>query len=134
MSMKKRNQRGFTLLEIMVAFTIMALSVAVLLRAFGGSVRLIGDAGEIAKAVSLAQSKLAEVGRVIPVEEAEESGQWKNNYHWTLSIQPFDPFQPVADNPHLAMYRVAVTVTWEDGGRQRHYSLSTLRLARKDRL
>ncbi len=131
---KMSDQRGFTLLEIMVAFTIMALSVAVLLRAFGGSVRLIGDAGEMAKAVTLAQSKLAEVGRIIPVEESEESGEWQQNYHWTLSIQPFEPFQPVADNPRLAMYRVEVTVTWQDGRHQRSYSLSTLRLARKDRL
>ena len=53
---------GFTLLEVVVAFAIMALSMAVLLNLFATGVRATRLSADYSEAVTLAESKLAEYG------------------------------------------------------------------------
>lgn len=121
-------ERGFTLLEIMVAFTIMALSTAVLLQAFGGGVHLLGNAAVQSRAASLARSQLARVGREWPLREGEYSGQWRQ-YHWRVSMTPYQPEHPLPEHPTLRLLQVTATVSWAEGGRRRRYRVTTLRLA-----
>ncbi len=123
-----KTERGFTLLEVMVAFTLMALSAAVLLQAFGGGVHLLGNATAQSRAASLARSQLARVGREWPLEEGEHQGRWRR-YRWQVSVTPYQPDEPLPEHPTLRLLRVSVTVTWEEGGRRRQYQVTTLRLA-----
>lgn len=53
------RQGGFSLLEVLVAFAIMAMSLAVLYRTSGGSVRAVADAERYERAVRTARSVLA---------------------------------------------------------------------------
>ena len=52
------RQRGLTLLEMLVAMTIMALSITVIYRAIAGSARGVEQVGESAHAVQIIQSLL----------------------------------------------------------------------------
>ena len=54
-----RLQSGFSLLEVLVAFAIMAISLVVLYRTSGGSVRAVADAELYERAVRTSRSVLA---------------------------------------------------------------------------
>lgn len=56
------KQAGFSLLEILVAFVVMAFVVGVILQLFGTSMRSVALTDEYSYAVQVAESHLASVG------------------------------------------------------------------------
>ncbi len=124
----RNREGGFSLLEVMVAFTILAVSICVLMQAFGGGVHLLSNATNQSQLVSLARSQLARVGREWPLEEGSYSGKWQD-YRWQVVLQPYVPDVNGQTLQRTGLLKVTVTVTWLDRGRDRTYTLSTLRLA-----
>ncbi len=121
------NRQGFTLLEILVAFTILALALGVLLRAFSSGVRSLEAAEDYATAAMQVRSKMAEVGPVIVLEPGEHEGELENGSHWRVVVEPHEIGGESSDSvgPPLRAYRVEVTVSWRGG---RAVTLNTLRL------
>ena len=58
----ERRSGGYTLIEVLVAFMIMAMALTVLLRIFSGGVRNIDVSSDYARAVLIAESQLAATG------------------------------------------------------------------------
>lgn len=123
---------GFTLIEVLVAFTIMALVLGVLLQTFATGLRSLGTAQSYTTAALQARSKLAEIGPVLPLEAGEQAGELADGFAWRARIEPYAPAVPegVPGGPRLSGYEVEVTVSWSGG---REVSLTTLRLAPQER-
>ncbi|MEI6737142.1 MAG: type II secretion system protein [Pseudomonadota bacterium] len=78
---------GFTLLEVLVAFTLLAIAMAVLMQLFSRGVNNADIADRFAKAAMLAESKLASVGVEETLLEGETSGQFDDDTTWQLSVK-----------------------------------------------
>lgn len=124
----KADQGGFSLLELMVAFTLLALSIGVLMEAFGGGVNLISNAADQARVVSLARSQLNRVGREWPVEVGQHSGEW-DQYRWQVVLDPYETGGGISNLRQARLLKVTVLVSWQDRDRQRRYTLTSLRMA-----
>lgn len=123
---------GFTLLEVLLAFVVFALSVAVVLEILGGSMRSSVRAREYTEAALLAQSLMDSVGTEIPIVAGGLSGE-AGSYRWALEISPYqtrhedDRALELAELSATELYWVDLDVTWGEDPREREAHFSTVR-------
>ena len=121
----RRRQRGLSLLELLVALSIMAMAVGMLYRVIGSNVRNVGMLQDQQKAVLLAQS-LLEANDTIAGQGSNQSGQ-SAGYEWQVSSRPYDA-APMQSQPGATrLFLVQIAVRWSDGGQPRSIELRTLR-------
>jgi general secretion pathway protein I len=135
------KSRGFSLLEILVAFTLMALALGILMAIFSRGVNGATIADQYARAAMLAESKLATLGIADTLQEGETGGKFDDAYAWRLSVSPY--VDPAPKDPALGnidvdamlpvrLYNVALTISFAtDDGRTREVLFNTLQLAPK---
>lgn len=132
----RSGEQGFSLLEVLVAFSILALTLGVLMQIFSGSLRNAQLAHDQAQAVALAQSLLAAAGVETPLATGETAGQAGNKFRWYLLAEPYQDEQPAAIvppdgvNQRVELWKVTVEVRWggDSDTTPRSFHLSSLRL------
>lgn len=117
-----RRQGGFSLLELLVAFVIMAFSLGMLYQASGGTVRSLGDTEQHLRATVLAQSLLAARDSV-PEAGWNESGA-SGGLTWRVSSAPFRT--DVGDPKVPPLQQVDLVIGWSGRQGPRQLELSTL--------
>ncbi|WP_295881469.1 prepilin-type N-terminal cleavage/methylation domain-containing protein [uncultured Thiohalocapsa sp.] len=105
----RRSARGFSLLEVLVAFAILALSLGVLLQIFQRAMNTTMVSTEYSRIVALAEARLADVGGSIPLEEGIHTGEPENGMDWIVSIQPYQPPGWLGEDPAPPMQPFLVT-------------------------
>jgi general secretion pathway protein I len=125
-----RRQAGFSLLEILVAFALLSLSLGVLLRIFGGAGHIAGTADEYSRAIVVAESLLASAGIEIPLQPGETGGEIDKRYRWTLRVTPYSVDESQTGTQQLGFkpYWVELSVEWGEEDDPRAFDLATLRL------
>ena len=114
--MARRRQGGFTLIEVVVAFAILALSLGALYQSFGESLRRGGEARQAELATLRAESLLAEFrgsGGLLPKEHAGEDAEL--GHSWSITVKPYPA--EVSASSTLEVDAVDVEVKW---GSKRH--------------
>jgi general secretion pathway protein I len=131
---------GFSLLEVLAAFVILALVGTALFRLFSGALGNATLADEYSRATLYAESRLAAVSVEAPLKESTLQGNSDDGrYVWTAVITPYTApdstpgFDSAATAMTVRLWKLAVTVTWPGtAGGERSVALSTMRLAAKE--
>jgi len=113
------RQGGLSLLEVLVALAIMAISLTVLYRISGGSIRAVSGADIKARAVMQAESILA-------LKDAVPQGGWNeqgetDGLRWSVESSPLLAGSASAQFP--AMHQVVVEVKWSGFLREQQFRL-----------
>lgn len=127
------RQRGYTLLEVIVAFALLAMALTLLLGTLSGAAKQVRWSSDAGRAALYAQSLMDQVGVGQPLKPGQRSGDFENGrYRWTLGVAQWrDPLpasssQPIDPNaPRL--FEVQLAVEWGDGGAGRRLFLRSLR-------
>jgi general secretion pathway protein I len=131
--------RGFSLIEVLAAFVILALVGTALFRIFAGALGNASLSDEYSRATLFAESRLASPGVETPLREGAQQGTSDDGkYAWTSSIQPYrtqgstPDLDAAVDLMPVRLWRIAVTVSWPGvAGIDRSIALATVRLAPK---
>ena len=130
-----KNQRGFTLLEALVATVIMALAVAGILDALSASSRNVARLTQADRAVMLARTKMDEllVNDTLPRKtffgapfSAAEAGAMPSG--WQARVTPVEA-APGATELNWIIDRIELEIWWMDGTTRRSFSLEGYRRA-----
>lgn len=120
----KRAARGFTLLEVIVAFALLGLALTLLLGSLSGGARQVREAEVRTRAILHAQSLLAAAGVDTPLRSGSQQGEWEQGrFHWQLQVQPYDEPRadgsPVASSPGAPwLAELQLQVRWGEGARE----------------
>jgi general secretion pathway protein I len=127
----RESEAGFTLVEVVVALAILALSLAVLLNVISNGIRQTDSAKKMAQAGSLVQSLLSKLGTEMPIKEGLTSGEFPEGFRWRVRAERYGDAEDRQDWP-VAAYAISVEIIWGDASDERSVALNTLRLAPKE--
>ena len=126
------RQRGFTLVEVVVAFVLLTLVLSVSFEIFSRGMVRAGDLDDRARALVVAQSRLGMAGLEEGWKEGVTSGESEDRrFQWTATVRRADELATGSDgkapSSAYALYRIDVHVTWRGAdGREHVLDLGTL--------
>lgn len=124
--MNKRN-RGFSLLEVIAAMLLLAITFAALMKVAGGSIALTRNADDHSQAALWARSLLDTVDITTPLQPGSSDGRFDDHYRWHLVVAPWSPGQADANAP-VHIVKLDLDVFWGSRLRERSAHFSTLRV------
>lgn len=133
--LRNKNQ-GFSLLEILVAFSILTVSLGIVLKIFSTGMTTAQVTGDYTTAVQIAKNLLDTAGSESPLKLGEIKGSENKLYHWRVTVSQKTFTAPELDLHDLpvALFDVTAHVWWggENKSDDRVVELHTLKLATKD--
>ena len=139
MTTARSRSHGFTLLEVLVAFVILAVAMGMLLSMLSRGLGQVRRAQDETEASLYAQSLLDGLGVLEPLQAGQRDGDFEGGrYHYRLQVQEVDdptpppPRPPGAPPPAEALagptiFQVVLVVGWGEGSPRNELRYATLR-------
>lgn len=117
------NDKGFTLIEVLVAVVILGVSLSLIVSLFGGGLRLVKSTENYSRAITLAREKLGESLSVKTEISLNDSSGSVDGYEWELSMNSVEIIQISEAEESIGLKRIEVRVRWLEGARFKELSL-----------
>ena len=128
----RQSPAGFTLLEVVVAMTIVGLGVVTLLQIFSFGLRLGAKSTAQTEAMAYSREVMDELLLRQKMEDGTEQGSLNDKNRWTSQIQTLrDPSGTLDLGSAWELKELRLDMRMTDAGRERRVELNTLRLVRK---
>jgi general secretion pathway protein I len=123
------TRSGFTLLEVLVALSILGMAVTVILQLFSANLRSISFSENYVKVAMEAEAKMREILDSQDFPEKSWNGKTEGGYRYEASVT--NVLAERTDNLKVKMVEISVSVFWTEGGKERSSKLKTLKVNEK---
>jgi len=129
---QRRCANGFTLLEVLVAMTILGLGVVTLLQIFSQGLQLGARSTARTETLTSGARVMDELLARKKLTEGAQTGRVGADGRWSAQVQAHrDPTPSLNLTSPWELKEVALEMSVNDDGRARHIELKTLRLSKK---
>jgi len=123
---------GFTLLEVIVAMTIVGIGVVTLLEIFSSGLRLGSRSSAATEAIIYGRQAMDEILLRRRIEEGPQQGSLNERARWKLGVEPVrEPPDTLSLSSAWELKEITLNMRVTDTGRDRPVELRTYRLVRK---
>lgn len=126
-----RSSRGFTLLEIVVAMTIVGIGVVTLLEVFSSGLRLGARSQDRTEVITQGRQVMDQFLAGRTLAEGTEQGIIGENGRWKLQVQPVRSAEELSLGNDWELKEIALDIIVLESGSERRVELRTLRLVKK---
>jgi len=132
---KRRRQRGFTLVEVVVAMAVLGISLVLIIELFSGGLRLARASEEYTVAGQLGRQKLEEIALSNQFKEGIEEGEFDSTYRWQVEVKKIDLllFSKETDyRPPAELFQVQIRIIWKSGSKERITRIETFKAVKPE--
>ena len=128
-----RSSNGFTLLEVLLAFVVFALSFTAVLEILSGSMRNTVRAREYTEAALIAQSVMDQLGLELTVEQGANYSGESGDYQWELNIGLYEEVEEntqsvvLGELTGIELLQIDLVISWGVPPRDKSNYFSTVR-------
>jgi prepilin-type N-terminal cleavage/methylation domain-containing protein len=128
----KDLRAGFTLLEVVIAMTIVGLGVVTLIQIFSLGLRLGARSAVSTEAMAYGREVMDEFLVRPKLDEGSEQGTFPGKGRWSVQVRAVrDPSGTLSLGSDWELREVGLDLVMLDAGRERRVELKTLRLMKK---
>lgn len=130
---RRAAARGYTLIEVVVAFALLALALSLLLGAMTNATKQVKLSDEYGRAALHAQSLLDQAGVGEALVPGRKDGELEDGrYRWELTVSPYvDPTMTKKPEQILGapqLMQLDLVLHWGEGGPRQTLAIRSLRL------
>ncbi len=126
---RKRIARGFTLIEIMVALTVMGFAVVSLVQLFSSNLRMIGTSQDYMTALTRAESVMRGIMESDKIEEKSWKDSTDQGYQVEITVSEIQKER--TDNLPIKLLQIELVFSWEKALRKKSMILRTMKVVNK---
>jgi len=122
---------GFTLIEVLVAITVLASALVAIMQLFSGGLKSIRLSDEYSRGIFHARELVEQVQVSEGLSEGVLQGRFEDGYRWKAEIKRTPALPDEETKPQFELFEVKVSVVWDSLGGEKHLELMTTKIAEK---
>ncbi len=125
-----RGRDGFTLIEVIVAIAVLAISLTMVMQLFSGGLRLSRASCDYTRAIVHAKDKMEE----LYIDPVQGSGEFEDGFKWESEVSPAEEPQETPDESDINLLKLKVKIFWSNiANQQKSVELVSLKTAEKEK-
>ena len=125
------RDKGFTLIEILVAMAILGICLVTIMQLFSGGLKSSNVSDEYTRAIFHAREKMEEMLLAKELTEEALAGDFGDGFEWNAEISRVQLSEEEDAKIPVNTYTVKVQVQWSEGRHRKNFEISTLRTMKK---
>ena len=122
-------QRGFTLLEILIAMALLGISITVLTQLFSANLRNISSSQQYVPALAVAEAIMSEILASDPLEETLKNYLADDGYKVEIAVS--EALKDRTQNLPVKLMEIDLTLRWTIDQKEKTFHLKTYRTLRR---
>ena len=127
------DNRGFTLIETLVALSVLGIALAVVMELFSGGLRSARLSDDYTRAAIYGREKMEEILSGGTLTEGSLEGDIGDTFTWKATISRLEPPEEEAEKTPFDIYRVKLQILWGPDEKKKSFDLNTMKITEKSK-